>query len=131
MQDLHQLSHQQLFDAVHAGNEHEITVIANDFDVLQHETYDLAYSLAADLAKTQHVWTGAASEVYRERLGLITTYATELANRMVSTRDSLRTVSAAVARAKRDMPNPKDTDDHDKAARNGLIGAIAGPVITR
>jgi uncharacterized protein YukE len=129
MGDLSGFSHQELYAAVHAGDEGQVGALAGTFDILQKEAHSLAGELHTDLVRLGDVWRSAAGTTYQETVGTIAGFATALSGDLLATRNKLEALPAAVRQAKRDMPDPADTDDHDKLARNVAIGSVFGPVV--
>jgi hypothetical protein len=129
MSDLSGFSHEQLYAAVHDADAGQVEDLAGRYDVLQKEVHTLAVELGADLVRLGEVWRGAAGTTYQETVGTIAGFATALGGDLVISRNKLQALPAAIVRAKRDMPDPADTDDHDKLRRNTMIGGLFGPVI--
>jgi uncharacterized protein YukE len=128
MSALSGFNHRQLYDAVHAADARQVEELAGLYDVLQSEAHALAHELDTGLTALGEVWRGAAGTTYHETVGTITGFAAALGGDLLATRNNLRGLPAAVRQAQREMPDPADTENHDKLIRNAAVGALFGPV---
>ncbi|RGC68276.1 WXG domain conatining protein [Micromonospora sp. MW-13] len=131
------VSHQELYDAVKAGDPAQIDGLATKWNSMKGTLDDLARDLRSDLDKLANGWTGDAGREFQRRLSLIVDYSTTLSEGMADVRQGLTLMATDLRTAKKDAESPDETDDHDQAvsgalkggATFGLPGAIVGGIM--
>ncbi|MFC8848776.1 MULTISPECIES: WXG100 family type VII secretion target [unclassified Micromonospora] len=128
-----QVSHQQLFDAVRAGDPEQIDGLASSWSSMKGTLDDLARDLRGDLEKLANGWTGDAGQEFQRRLSLIVDYSTTLSEGMADVRQGLTLMAADLRTARKEAESPAETDDHDKAVsgaiKGGLTGGLPGAIV--
>jgi len=126
------LSHNDLYAMLNAGNPDQVDDLASKWKSLQNTADYLATTLAGDLDRLRGEWDSESGHEFARRVGLIASYAQTLAGELGHMKDGLTLMSGPLRETKRQAESPASTDDHDKvlkdAAGGAMIGgAVAGP----
>lgn len=125
-------SHGALYAQLMAGEPDQIDALASQWRVMEQTLDDLALSLESDLAKLRTAWESASGEEFQRRVGLIGTYARDLAEGFRKLREGLSMMSGPLRNAQARAEHPDETDDYDKTIKgavSGMAGGIPGMVI--
>ncbi|MEU7998720.1 WXG100 family type VII secretion target [Micromonospora sp. NPDC049060] len=120
------VSHQQLYDAVMAGQPGQIDGVAAQWTALKGMLDGLSRELSGDLDKLANTWTGSASQEFQRRLTLVTDYADKLGEGMADVSRGLTLMSGELRTAREQAESPAETDDHDQALSGAAKGAVFG-----
>ncbi|KAB1141350.1 WXG100 family type VII secretion target [Micromonospora sp. DT46] len=120
------VSHQQLYDAVMAGQPGQIDGVAAQWTALKGMLDGLSRELSGDLDKLANTWTGSASQEFQRRLTLVTDYADKLGEGMADVSRGLTLMSGELRTARTQAESPAETDDHDQALSGAAKGAVFG-----
>lgn len=123
------LSHQELYNALQAGDPNQIDGQAVGWRTVESTTRQLADDLSNDLAKLDPDWGGSAGEEYQRRVGLVGDFALRLSDDQSMVKRGLETLSSHLRTAKSKAESPETTDDNDKTLSGVAKGAVAGGVV--
>ncbi|MEU4165249.1 WXG100 family type VII secretion target, partial [Actinoplanes sp. NPDC026670] len=120
------VSHQELYDAVMAGQPGQIDGVAAQWTSLKGMLDGLSRELSGDLDKLANTWTGSASQEFQRRLTLVTDYADKLGEGMADVSRGLTLMAGELRTARKQAESPAETDDHDQAISGAAKGAVFG-----
>ncbi|HEX5540319.1 MAG TPA: hypothetical protein VFX60_01955 [Micromonospora sp.] len=120
------LSHRQLYSQLMAGDPEQVERLASQWSSLQTTADGLARSLQSDLNKLTAGWSSAAGTEFSRRIGLIKTFADNLAAEFGNVDRGLMLMAGPLRRAKAQAEHPDETDDHDKAVKGAVVGGVIG-----
>lgn len=128
--DYTKVPHEQLFTQLHEGKaDKDFDTTAAHYDKQRLDAHTLAQDIAGDLRKLELVWKGQAFDAYETAVTAISTFANNLGDDFSKTYQTVSGLKPHLAKALRDMPNPKDTDDNDSTIGGVAAGATAGAVV--
>ncbi|MEU5904028.1 WXG100 family type VII secretion target [Micromonospora sp. NPDC047527] len=119
-------SHQQLYDAVMAGEPEQIEALAAKWATLKGILDSLSRELSGDLAKLGNSWTGSAGREFQRRLTLIVDHTDALSEGMSGVQQGLTMMAGQLRTAHKKAESPDETDDNDRAISGALKGAVFG-----
>lgn len=123
------LSHEELWKQLKAGDPNQIDTLAAAWKSL-HDTADgLATSLNQDLAKLSAGWSSPSGTEYQRRLGLVSSFSSNLATEFTGIQQGLTLMSGPLRTAQKQAEDPAAADNNNNLVKDAIIGtAIAGPV---
>jgi hypothetical protein len=123
------LSHEQLWTQLQAGDPGQVDALAVAWRSLHDRADALATSLTHDLGRLTAGWSSSAGTEYQNRLALIASFSSTLANGFADRHRELTLMAGALRTAQRQAEDPASTDTNDHMLIDAGIGfAIAGPV---
>ncbi|TDC56872.1 hypothetical protein E1258_22650 [Micromonospora sp. KC207] len=120
------VSHQELYEAVRAGDPEQIDGLATSWNSMKGTLDDLARDLRGDLEKLANGWTGDAGQEFQRRVSLIVDYSSTLSEGMADVRQGLTLMATDLRTAQKEAESPAETDDHDKAISGAITGGLTG-----
>jgi uncharacterized protein YukE len=127
VQRYQQVSHEELYSGVQAGDAEQIETLASKWSSLKTTLDGLSQALRDDLDALGRTWTGAAGEEFQRRLDLVVEYSNSLATGMGGVHEGLTLMAGPLRTAQKQAESPDETDDHDQALKGAAKGAILGP----
>lgn len=121
------VSHEELYRAVHAGDPEQIETLASKWSSLKTTVDGLGRSLREDLDALDRSWSGEAGEEFQRRVNLVVSYSNSIATGMGAVNEGLTLMAGPLRAAQKDAESPEETDDHDRALGGAAKGAIFGP----
>jgi uncharacterized protein YukE len=127
--DYSKVSHQDLYNQLHASDPDSIDPMAGIYQLQQSSAHTLSNDIDGDLRKLKLVWKGDAFDAYESAITAISTFAHGLGDDLSHSYQSMSSLKQPLKQALKDMPNPKDTDDNDSTVGGAAAGAAAGTAI--
>ncbi|MFK3981403.1 WXG100 family type VII secretion target [Micromonospora sp. NPDC050397] len=121
------LSHEELYQAVQAGDAEQVEALASKWSALKTTIDGLGQSLRQDLDALARTWSSEAGEEFQRRLNLVISYSNSVAIGMGGVNEGLTLMAGPLRAAQKDAESPEETDDHDQALKGAAKGAIFGP----
>jgi len=122
------IAHAELDRQLGAGSPAGVDAVADAWRSVEDTVGTLAANLRRGLATLGASWSGAGSEEYQRRVGLIATLADGLAKEAHAVRTGLSLMSAQLAEAQRSAePDPGPATDW---AFDGVLGPALGRTVT-
>jgi len=122
------IAHAELDRQLGAGSPAGVDAVADAWRSVEDTVGTLAANLRRGLATLRASWSGAGSEEYQRRVGLIATLADGLAKEAHAVRIGLSLMSAQLAEAQRSAePDPGSATDW---AFDGVLGPALGRTVT-
>ncbi|MFF5051590.1 hypothetical protein ACFY1S_00160 [Micromonospora sp. NPDC000663] len=119
-------SHQELYDAVMAGDPEQIEGVAAQWASLKSILDGLGRELSGDLEKLGNTWTGAAGQEFQRRVGLVTVHSDALGEGMAGVTQALTMMAGQLRTAHKQAESPEETDDNDQLVNGALRGSAFG-----
>ena len=127
VQRYQQVSHEELYNGVKAGDAEQIETLASKWSSLKTTLDGLGKSLRDDLDALERTWAGAAGQEFQRRLDLVVQYSNSLASGMGGVHEGLTLMAGPLRAAQQQAESPDETDDHDQALNGAVKGAVFGP----
>jgi uncharacterized protein YukE len=122
-------SHKELYRQLMAGDPDQVQGLAAHWRSLNDTVTHLAGALDKDLAALGPSWDSDAGTEFQHRVSLVSSFSTALGGDFSTMSDTLTTMAGPLREAKKKAEDPADTDNNDKAFKDGAIGTlVAGPV---
>lgn len=127
VQRYQQVSHEELYTGVQAGDAEQIETLASKWSSLKTTLDGLSQALRDDLDALGRTWAGAAGAEFQRRLDLVVLYSDSLAIGMGGVHEGLTLMAGPLRTAQKQAESPDETDDHGQALKGAAKGAILGP----
>jgi uncharacterized protein YukE len=125
-----QKTHEELAAMLAAGQPNQVQQLVTVWKSIEITIGGLGASLRGDLDRLLRGWESASGREFDSRVGLIATYAQQLAEELTSIHTGLSSMGGALAeaKAKAELPDAKPKPAGNSAATTGaLAGALLGP----
>ncbi len=122
-------SHEQLYGWLKSGNPDQIDTLAGEWKKILQGCHELSQNLTAELTVLGELWSSGSGHEFQRRMGLVSTFANDLAGNMDNFHTTLTGLSGTLREAQRKNESPDATDNHDAVVHDAFNGAaLAGPV---